>query len=66
MDTVCTVMDGDGLIFHYRAALYHRVMTVLLSSDTSWWQHAVPTQEHSRCSYMLVFIKNNRHTAVKQ
>jgi len=21
MDTVCTVADGDGLIFHYRAAL---------------------------------------------
>ena len=21
MDTVCAVMDGDGLIFHYRAAL---------------------------------------------
>jgi len=22
MDTVCAVTDGDGLIFHYRSALY--------------------------------------------
>jgi len=23
LDTVCAVMDGDWLIFHYRAALYN-------------------------------------------
>jgi len=26
MDTVCVVMDGNGLIFHYHAALYYRVV----------------------------------------
>ena len=49
MDTVCVLTDGDGLIYHYRAALYfgylvhsaaeedhHHVIAAVLRPPTDW------------------------------